>query len=99
MPMRKREAKTTREVKEDLSLIVETQYHRLHQELLRLKTSGRIPKGRKIHIQDVENVAVKVGIAKLSAINYLEYEGMVKELRNIEKVLKEQNSKNCKEGT
>lgn len=90
---RKRELKTTKRVREDLDFIVETQHHRLDQEMIKLKTSGVIPKNAKIWMTDMKNVATKIGLERLRTINFLEYQQIVKEMRGLEKILNKKNKK------
>lgn len=52
---------------------VETEYHRLHQELLKLKRSGIIPKSRRIREVDVFRVAIKLGLDTMNNLTYEQF--------------------------
>jgi len=64
----------------ELALTMETEYHRLHQELLKLKRTGARPKRYKFTQKMVREVGFRIGIEKLKILTFEQFEHFHKEL-------------------
>jgi hypothetical protein len=80
-----RKLRTTREVKGDLSFQIDKEFNRLQGELLRLKGSGVIPKKTKIYLEDLQNVAMELGIKAVCGLDFVHYQARVKACRENQK--------------
>jgi len=57
-----------------LALAIETEQHRLHQELLRLKREGKKPQSTTVTERQVTRVALILGLDALKRLNFEEFE-------------------------
>jgi len=64
----------------ELALTIETEYHRLHQELLHLKRLGARSKRYKFTQKMVREVGFRVGIEKLKELTFEQFEHFHSEL-------------------
>ena len=61
-------------ISDSLLLEVEEQFHRLHQQLLKMKVSGARSKRKKFTLTMVREVAMSLGLEKLKELDYLQFE-------------------------
>lgn len=68
-------------VKSSDSFKIEEEYHRLHQELLKLKREGRYPKNLRFTETMVQRVVVALGVEEVEKLSYIEFEKIYKQLK------------------
>lgn len=74
--MKKRE-----DQRNQLEFLVEKEFHRLHQQFLKLQELGLIPKSRKLKRSNVKFLALIIGITELEKLTYEDFEKKLKELK------------------
>lgn len=65
-------------ITESEALAIETEYHRLHQELLERKKAGLESKRKKLTETMVRKAAIKLGLKRLKTLTYEEFERVLK---------------------
>lgn len=66
-------------IPDSLVLAIEEEYHRIHQELLKLKRSGRYPKSKRLTQTMIRTVVIKLGLKEFKEINYEQFEKLLKQ--------------------
>lgn len=57
-----------------LALGIEKEYHRLHQELIKMKDAGIYPKGERLTQTSVRAVVIELGLEQMKQLNYEQFE-------------------------
>lgn len=66
-------------IPDSLALAIEKEYHRLHQELIKMKEAGIYPKGKRLTQTSVRAVVIELGLEHMKELDYDQFEQHSKE--------------------